>query len=201
MMLTGTGKTGQGVTAFDVADRKKANTGRPSVSGPASTHRPKTGNAVVDAVNALPPNVNPNITDYQPFRKGDALSVDTVRIDAGTGEGAYNPSDPMFKLSNQVRQAYVGLQKRYSAQGIVTPTDVVSVIPTALTTSGGGGGGGGGGGAEPDAAAPTTWWGGLSTLAKVAIIGGGAAVVGFGIYKLSKGRGGAAGPSSKRARH
>lgn len=191
------------ITGSSAKRRTSTSSGASGVGRASSTHRssggappPAPSPEVVDAVNNLPPNV----TDSQPFRKGPALQPDTIRVDAGSGEPAYNPSNPIDRLHFQVLQA--GDLMRRRAAGIPTPAPVpVEPIVAPQTYSGGGGGGGGG----DSSSAPTTdpaapgFWASASTTTKVALVGGGLLVVGLGIYFMTrKGRGGGgAGPRHK----
>jgi hypothetical protein len=152
-------------------------------------------------VNPTPPAPSPvdipNVTDYQPFRKGNVLSPDVTRVDAGTGEGPYNPSDPLWKVTQkQVRQASDYLNRKYGVSPTPTPIIDIAPIQQPLTATSTGGGGGGGAAADDTSGdQPVGFWAALPTAGKVALIGGGLAVVGFIVYRMT--RGGGTGPRSK----
>lgn len=193
------------VNALDVYRQKvAAPKSSTNVGRAGSTHRSSGG------APPPPPLTTSNITtDYgQPsprFVKGSALAPDTTRVDAGSGEGAYNPSNPMDRLRAQVSQAAYNMWRKSNPTATTPPSDITpsvapAVVPITnpLTSTGGGGGGGGDTSSDttpPDA--PTGFWDSLSTIAKVGIVVGGLAVVGGGLYFFTRKRGGGAAPSHK----
>lgn len=184
---------------------KAATTPKSSIVIPATLNPPKRtfSNAGFLGASAPAPTMP---TPSSALSKAQALLAKHPEMDAVKQMFASAPTlDPALQNANKTKELET-VAKRYllgkqaeaaaaaaapapaPAPYVPTPPLTTATTSAPLSTGSGGGGGGGGGYDQQDAtlpdAPPPSWWESLGTVPKVAIVGGGLAVVGLVGYKL-----------------